>query len=142
MKISERIFRSKRFRESTTSQLSNISSLLVEFQPLLGYLSVLDALGAHLATFDALGVRMSIIDDLGARVSVIDEMAHSLKELRDVQQFYELISIVKPAVDNFLSGNHQVAENVRSDVEALSVMMSSLQIQLNRLEILLKDVSV
>lgn len=131
-RATEYIFRNSRWRRGTDAQLHQIESALQNLQPLIGYLPVLDALGAQLGTLDA----------LGARVSLIDEMAHSLQELHDAREFHRLVAIVKPAIESYLSDNHEIAENVRTDVEALTVMTSSLQMQLNRLEALLKNISI
>ena len=141
-RATEYIFRNSRWRRGTDAQLHQIESALQNLQPLIGYLPVLDALGAQLGTLDALGVRLATLDALGARVSLIDEMAHSLQELHDAREFHRLVAIVKPAIESYLSDNHEIAENVRTDVEALTVMTSSLQMQLNRLEAVLKNISI
>lgn len=131
MNLIDKIFSRIRWKQQTTSQLSEINKVLKELQPLSRHTSVLDRLGSHVTTLDAIGVRVAIFDDV----------AHKIIQLPDFQHLIDLISIVKPAVDSYLTDNHLIAENVRVDVEALSVMVASLQMQLNHLEILLKEAS-
>lgn len=144
-------FQAKKWRRSTTSRLVELKSLLDRQQEILNYLPLFDALGNHISTLDNLGVRLAVIDNLGARLEVIDglgarlgvidDMAHTLRQLQDLKDFANLVSTVRPVVDNYLSGNHEIIESVRTDVETLSVLMLSLQMQLNHLDEHLKKIS-
>jgi hypothetical protein len=59
--------------------------------------------------------------------------------IENVAEFAHLVQQLKPIVDTYLSQNHFVAENVRVDVETVTVLITALQMQINQLQKTIAD---
>ena len=59
--------------------------------------------------------------------------------LKNVAVFAGLIQQLQPIVDTYLNQNHFVAENVRVDVETITVLITALQMQINQLQKAISD---
>ena len=113
------------------------------------HIATLDALGPHIATLDALGLRIATLDALGHTIATIDRtslalnnldsFAHEVMSLKNVAVFAGLIQQLQPIVDTYLNQNHFVAENVRVDVETITVLITALQMQINQLQKAISD---
>jgi hypothetical protein len=113
------------------------------------HIATLDALGPHIATLDALGPHIATLDALGSHIAVfdrtyltltnLDKFAHEIMSIENVATFAHLVQQLKPIVDTYLNQNHFVAENVRVDVETVTVLMTALQMQINQLQKTIAD---
>jgi hypothetical protein len=103
------------------------------------HIATLDALGPHIATLDALGPRLAIIDRTSFALTNLDNFAHEITSIANVAVFTDLVQQLRPIVDTYLNQNHLVAENVRVDVETVTVLMTALQMQINSLQKTISD---
>jgi hypothetical protein len=130
-------------------QLQELLQLAPEIRDFLQMRNVLDALGPHIATLDALGPHIATLDALGPRLAIIDRtsfaltnldnFAHEITSIANVAVFTDLVQQLRPIVDTYLNQNHLVAENVRVDVETVTVLMTALQMQINSLQKTISD---
>jgi hypothetical protein len=130
-------------------QLQEILQMAPEIRELLQLRHVLDALGPHIATLDALGPHIATLDALGPHLVVIDRtslaltnldnFAHEVMNLENVAIFANLVQRLQPIVDTYLNQNHLIAENVRVDVETVTVLITALQMQINQLQKTISD---
>jgi len=130
-------------------KLEEILQMAPEIRELLQLRHVLDALGPHIATLDALGPHIATLDALGSHIAVfdrtyltltnLDKFAHEIMSIENVATFAHLVQQLKPIVDTYLNQNHFVAENVRVDVETVTVLMTALQMQINQLQKTIAD---
>jgi len=120
-------------------KLDEILQMAPEIRELLQLRHVLDMLGPHIATLDALGQRIAIIDRTFYALSNLDKFAHEIKSIENVAEFAHLVQQLKPIVDTYLNQNHFVAENVRVDVETVTVLITALQMQINQLQKTIAD---
>ena len=141
------------FRKKEKAALVAIDWQLKEIQRMIFALgpriATLDALGPHIATLDALGLRIATLDALGHTIATIDRtslalnnldsFAHEVMSLKNVAVFAGLIQQLQPIVDTYLNQNHFVAENVRVDVETITVLITALQMQINQLQKAISD---
>jgi hypothetical protein len=110
-------------------QLQEILQMAPEIRELLQLRSVLDALGPHIATLDRTSFALTNLD----------KFAHEIMSIENVAEFAHLVQQLKPIVDTYLSQNHFVAENVRVDVETVTVLITALQMQINQLQKTIAD---
>ena len=120
-------------------QLQEILQMAPEIRELLQLRHVLDALGPHIATLDALGPRIAIIDRTSVALTNLDNVAHEIMNLENVAIFTHLVQQLQPIVDTYLNQNHLIAENVRVDVETVTVLITALQMQINQLQKTISD---
>jgi hypothetical protein len=120
-------------------QLQEILQMAPEIRELLQLRSVLDALGPHIATLDALGPHIATLDRTSFALTNLDKFAHEIMSIENVAEFAHLVQQLKPIVDTYLSQNHFVAENVRVDVETVTVLITALQMQINQLQKTIAD---
>ena len=131
------------FRKKEKAALVAIDWQLKEIQRMIFALgpriATLDALGPHIATLDALGHTIATIDSTSLALNNLDSFAHEVLSLKNVAVFAGLIQQLQPIVDTYLNQNHFVAENVRVDVETITVLITALQMQINQLQKAISD---
>lgn len=116
------------------TQINELSRVIPVLEQLGGYFPTLDALGPYLATFDALGPRLALIDQLSHNFNAFNnDLQQVVNRLSSFSEFTELIEKIGPIVRQYLNDNHSISESVRLDVEALSVHLIALQLQIDRL---------
>ena len=120
-------------------KLEEILQMAPEIRELLQLRHVLDALGPHIATLDALGSHIAVFDRTYLTLTNLDKFAHEIMSIENVATFAHLVQQLKPIVDTYLNQNHFVAENVRVDVETVTVLMTALQMQINQLQKTIAD---
>jgi hypothetical protein len=103
------------------------------------HIATLEALGPHIATLDALGPRMAVIDSTSLALTNLDKFTHEFARITNVAEFADLVRQLRPIVDTYLNQNHLVAENVRVDVETVTVLITALQMQINDLQKTISD---
>jgi hypothetical protein len=103
------------------------------------HIATLDALVPHIATLDALGARIAAIDRTSVALNNLDSFAHEVMSLENIAVFAGLVQQLQPIVDTYLNQNHFVAENVRVDVETVTVLITALQMQINQLQKTISD---
>jgi len=98
-------------------------------------LELIDKIAQQAQLLEQLGPRLELIDDLHNRLSDIIDLSHAahavVQRLNDIQTVSEAASVI---LSKYMEQNHLVSESVRIDVETIQALVTSLQVQLNRLQ--------
>jgi hypothetical protein len=142
--------------EDQVRLLGRISQQLSVVEALGPRLDLIDQIGPRLDLIDQIGPRLELIDQIGQqaklieslgpylqliatfhnRLSDFDDLASASRDImQNVDRFRAVSERSSTLLQQYLDQNHVISESVRIDVESIQSLVTSLQVQLNRLSI-------
>lgn len=112
-------------------KLDKIGSQVAELNEVL---PVIERLAGLLSNLDALGPRSTLLDQLSHNFNSFNaDFQVAKSQLASFGEFTKMTENLRPIVQQYLDQNHLISESVRLDVEALTVHLLALQLQIDRL---------